>query len=76
MQKWFGKNGVVLWRYANGLDCSRIMHTEYESPMKSVGHGITCSCDLTSNNDVYCHLTQNTVCPLIPHACNPPGTPV
>lgn len=53
MQKWFGKNGVVLWRYANGLDCSRIMHTEYESPMKSVGHGITCSCDLTSNNDVW-----------------------
>lgn len=53
MQKWFGNNGVILWRYANGLDCSRIMHTEYESPMKSVGHGITCSCDLTSNNDVW-----------------------
>ena len=50
---WFGKNGVGLWTFANGLDMSRIMYTEYSSPIKSVGHGITCTCDLQDNEDVW-----------------------
>ena len=50
---WFGKNGIMLWRFANGEDTSRIMQNEYEAPIKSVGHGITCSCDLHSNEEVW-----------------------
>ncbi len=50
---WFGKNGIMLWRFANGEDTSRIMQTDYEAPIKSVGHGITCSCDLMNNDSVW-----------------------
>lgn len=53
LMSWFGKNGIMLWRFANGEDTSRIMQNEYEAPIKSVGHGITCSCDLHSNEDVW-----------------------
>ena len=49
---WFGKNGIVLWRFANGEDNSRVMQNDYEAPIKSVGHGITCSCDLRDNESV------------------------
>ena len=50
---WFGKNGIVLWRFANGEDNSRVMQNDYEAPIKSVGHGITCSCDLRDNESVW-----------------------
>lgn len=46
MQRRFGKNGVALWKYANGLDDSRVAHQDYIAPAKSVGHGITCVADL------------------------------
>ena len=46
MQRKFGKNGVALWKYANGLDDSRVAHQDYTAPAKSVGHGITCVADL------------------------------
>ena len=46
MQRKFGKNGVALWKYANGLDESRVAHQDYTAPAKSVGHGITCVADL------------------------------
>ena len=48
MQSKLGKNGVMLWRYANGLDESRVAHEDYTAPAKSVGHGITCTADLTT----------------------------
>ena len=41
-----GKNGLMLWSYANGLDDSPVMEKDFVSPMKSVGHGITCTADL------------------------------
>ena len=53
LQGWFGKNGIMLWRFANGEDTSRIMPNGYETPIKSVGHGITCSCDLHTNDEVW-----------------------
>ena len=37
-----GKNGNDLWRFANGLDDSRVAHMDYHAPAKSLGHGITC----------------------------------
>ena len=48
MQSKLGKNGVMLWRYANGLDESRVAHEDYTAIAKSVGHGITCTADLTT----------------------------
>ena len=43
-----GKNGIMLWQFANGLDTSRVAHQDYTAPAKSVGHGITCNADLNT----------------------------
>ncbi len=48
-----GVNGVALWTYAAGLDRSRVMHRDFVSPVKSVGHGITCTADLVTNEEVH-----------------------
>ena len=53
LQGWFGINGLKLWAYANGADKSRVMHKEFVSPMKSIGHGITCTADLDNEEEVY-----------------------
>ena len=53
LRSWFGVNGLALWRYANGSDRSRVMHRDFVSPVKSVGHGITCSADLESEEEVF-----------------------
>lgn len=52
LQQWFGINGLKLWNYANGTDTSRVMHKDYEFPMKSIGHGTTCITDLSSKEEV------------------------
>ena len=41
LKRWFGVNGIKLWHYANGTDNSRVMHKDFVSPVKSIGHGIT-----------------------------------
>lgn len=51
MQSKLGKNGVMLWKYANGLDESRVAHENYTVPAKSVGHGITCVADLLNSDE-------------------------
>ena len=51
MQRKFGKNGVALWKYANGLDDSRVAHQDYTAPAKSVGHGFTCVADLENMDE-------------------------
>lgn len=48
-----GKNGDALWIYANGRDTSRVMTDGYEAPIKSMGHGVTCVSDLTSDDEVW-----------------------
>ena len=48
-----GKNGVSLWRYANGNDTSPVMKIGYLSPIKSVGHGITTVEDLYNEQEVW-----------------------
>jgi len=53
LQSWFGINGLKLWAYANGADKSRVMHKEFVSPMKSIGHGITCTADLDDEEEVH-----------------------
>ena len=53
LKRLLGVNGLALWSYANGLDTSRVMPGDYESPVKSIGHGITCNADLDSNEEVW-----------------------
>lgn len=49
----FGVIGDDLWRYANGYDNSPVMPDGYEREVKSIGHGVTCREDLTSNEEVW-----------------------
>ena len=53
LKQLLGVNGVALWRYANGTDSSRVMHRDFVSPVKSVGHGITCVSDLENEEEVW-----------------------
>lgn len=53
LNRWLGVNGVKLWRYASGSDTSRVMQQDFVSPAKSIGHGITCTADLESEEEVY-----------------------
>lgn len=52
LKRTLGADGTKLWGYANGLDNSRVMPCEYETPVKSIGHGITCTEDLESEHEV------------------------
>ena len=47
----FGKNGVMLWEFANGLDVSPVAHMDYKAQAKSIGHGITCVKNLVNNEE-------------------------
>lgn len=51
LKKKFGKNGVMLWKFANGLDSSRVSHIDFVPPAKSLGHGITCVSDVENTED-------------------------
>lgn len=53
LKRLFGVNGLALWRYANGTDTSRVMQKDFVSPMKSIGHGITCTADLENEDEVH-----------------------
>ena len=53
LKRWFGINGLKLWAYANGTDNSRVMHRDFVSPVKSIGHGITCTADLENEEEVH-----------------------
>lgn len=48
-----GKNGVRVWMYANGRDVSRVTDAGWKSPVKSIGHGITCTADLKNDLEVW-----------------------
>ena len=48
-----GVNGVALWTFANGADQSRVMQQGFVSPVKSIGHGITCVSDLLNDQEVW-----------------------
>ena len=53
IQTKLGKNGLTLYRFANGTDGANVMPCEYVPPVKSVGHGVTCVHDLESNYEVW-----------------------
>lgn len=49
---YFGKNGVTLWRFANGLDRSKVANIEATQTIKSIGNSMTTPHDLTCDEDV------------------------
>lgn len=53
MQRLLGKNGLQLWIFASGSDTSRVMANDDQVPVKSIGHGITCTSDLTEPMEVW-----------------------
>lgn len=53
LRRRLGVNGIMLWKYANGKDISPVMHKDVVSPVKSIGHGITCVADLVSEEEVW-----------------------
>lgn len=53
LKQWLGVNGLMLWRFANGDDHAPVMPKEFVAPIKSVGHGTTCVCDLESEYAVW-----------------------
>ena len=55
---WFGKNGLQMWVYANGLDTAPVMPMEYSFPLKSIGHGVTTTQDLKTDTEVYDVFTE------------------
>ncbi len=62
LQRKFGKNGLKLWRFANGNDTSAVMPSGFVSPVKSIGHGITTVEDLKTEEEVWAlflELTQD-----------------
>ena len=48
-----GKNGDMLWSFANGLDNSRVTPINYEPGVKSVSKGITCNANLETPEEVW-----------------------
>jgi len=53
MQRLLGKNGLQLWIFASGKDTSRVMVQDAAVPVKSIGHGITCTADLDDPAEVW-----------------------
>lgn len=53
LKRLLGVNGLQLWQYASGKDDSPVMHKDFVSPIKSVGHGITCVADLLDDEEVW-----------------------
>lgn len=53
LQYTFGKMGEELWKYANGLDVSRVKPDGFTEVSKSIGHGSTCVRDLTTAQEVW-----------------------
>ena len=48
-----GKNGVAIWLFACGADQSRVMPSDYEVPIKTIGHGVACTADLFNEDEVW-----------------------
>ncbi len=47
-----GKNGLMLWCFANGLDETPVRHFEQGAPIKSIGNSTTAPRDLVNDDDV------------------------
>ena len=61
IKRWFGKCGVQLWRFANGKDFSSVLPADCSIPAKSIGHGITCTSDLLSEDEIWRVILELTI---------------
>lgn len=52
LEGWYGKYGLVMWAYANGLDKSPVLMYNSPTPPKSIGHGMTTTQDLVNCEEV------------------------
>lgn len=52
LQKHFGKNGSLLWLFANGKDQTPVKYFNEYIPPQSIGHSTTCPKDLTNPSEV------------------------
>ena len=52
LRQWFGKNGLTLCTFANGLDYSPVAANDAAAVIKSVGNSITAPHDLVTDEDV------------------------
>lgn len=52
IQKVLGKNGLNLWKFANGIDFSEVRPAGEEEQIKSVGNSTTLPADLHSRDEV------------------------
>lgn len=48
-----GKNGEMLWRFANGEENSSVLKNNFKYKPQSIGRSVTCPKDLTNFNEVY-----------------------
>lgn len=53
-----GKNGLLIWNYANGRDYSPVLQKDIVIPAKSVGHGITTTSDIANNEQMFAVMLQ------------------
>ena len=53
LKSWFGVTGAQMFSYANGTDSSPVTKSDFESEIKSIGHGVTCTKDLTNESEVW-----------------------
>lgn len=56
LEKKFGKHGVLIWEYANGIDDSKVMYEK--SKPKSIGNSITLPLDLVEREKIETVLLQ------------------
>lgn len=52
LRQWFGKNGLTLYAFANGLDPTPVAANDATAIIKSVGNSITAPHDLVTEEDV------------------------
>lgn len=52
LHRQFGKNGVMLWRFANGMDSSPVSRYGVQTLIKSIGNSTTTPRDLVTEEDV------------------------
>ncbi len=60
VKSWLGKNGIMIWRFANGDDHSPVATTESVIPIKSIGNSTTTPRDLETDDDV--RITMTVLC--------------
>lgn len=52
LERLLGKNGIMLWAFANGLDQSSVSHTYSHRIIKTIGNSTTTPRDLVTDDDV------------------------